>query len=225
MGERPGRTGVLVLAVVAAGAVAACAPTFRGAVTQPNPVAAPTETLRTSEAIDVITGDMDLAVPQAPIAGVPATLVHLTRYPLHNRATFTVVSRDRLRFHVQIEHKWQEWADLNTWSAYLEDDRGRRWLPEGLDHATTRLIVQMWDEEVRTVRRNQFGDITSIYDDGWRRREPLGSIALFRGRGDFVFYQRDLLRPDCRWLRLVVSRPGASFEFTWDFADDVADAR
>src|SRR5262249_58183664 len=107
MGGRPGRTGVLVTAAVAAagGALIACAPTFRGAVTQPNPVAAPTETLRISETIDVVTGDMDLNVPQAPIAGVPVTLVHLTRYPLHNRAAFTVVSRDRLRFHVQIEHK------------------------------------------------------------------------------------------------------------------------
>lgn len=216
MGGRPVTVGVLV--IVASG----CAPVFKGEATQPNPIAEPTETLRISETIDVITGDMELSVPGAPIEGAPATLMHMHRFPLHNDAQFTVVSRDRLRFHVQIEHKWQEWADLNNWTAYLEDDEGHRWQPEGLDHATTHLEVKMWDWEVRSANRNQFGDVSSVNDDGYRRRQPLGSIAWFRGKGDFVFYQRDLLRPDCRWLKLVVSRPGESFEFTWDFADEVA---
>src|SRR5262245_57029980 len=181
MGERPVGSAVL-LASAAAAALSACSPIFRGAVTQPNPVAEPTETLRTSEVVDVVTGDMDLQVPAPPIEGAPASLMHMHRVPLHNVARFTVVSRDRLRFHVQVEHTWQEWADRNNWTAYLEDDQRHRWLPEGLDHATTHLIVQMWDQELRTVNRNQFGDITSINDDGYRRREPLGSMAMFRGK-------------------------------------------
>lgn len=210
--------GVLVATVGVC--AAACSPTFRGGVTQPNPEVSPTETLRISEPIVVITGDMDLAMPVPADQAAPVTILHLKRYPLHNQAQFTVVSRDRLRFHVQLEHKWQEWADLNTWTAYLEDDRGTRWLPEGLDHATTHLITSMWDQEVRTVRRNHFGDIMQINDDGWRRRAPLGSLSVFRGKGDFVFYQRDLLRRDCRWLRLTIQRGGVTFEFTWRFAED-----
>jgi hypothetical protein len=221
MGGRPERIAVLV-AGVACGLVA-CSPTFRGTVTQPNPVAAPNETLRTSETIDVITGDMDLNVPRAPVDGVPVSLMHLQRLPLHNEATFTVISRDRLRFHVQLEHKWQEWADLNNWTAYLEDDLGHRWEPEGLDHATTHMITTMWDQEIQSVSRTQFGDITGFHADGWKRREPLGSLSIFRGKGDFVFYQRDLLRPDCRSLRLVVSHPGEQFVFTWNFADDASE--
>lgn len=211
---------------MSAGVVAAagCSPVFRGEVVQPNPIAQPTETLRTSEPIDVVTGDMELNVPRAPIDGMPASLMHLDKVKLHNVASFLIVSRDRLRFHVQLEHKWQEWADLNTWTATLSDDRGHTWKPEGLDHATTTVVTQMWDYEVRSANRNQFGDITSVNNDGWARRQPLGSVSIFRGKGDFSFYQRDLLRPDCRWLRLVISRPGESFEFRWDFADEVAQA-
>ena len=37
-----------------------------------------------------------------------ASVAHNHRYPLINQASFTVVSRDRLRFHVQIDHKWQD---------------------------------------------------------------------------------------------------------------------
>jgi len=200
-------------------AAAGCSPTFRGRAVQPNPTAAPTEVLRTSTAIDIVTGDMELNVPRPPAPGMPASIIHYDRYKLHNRAWFTMVSRDRLRFHVQIEHKWKEYADLGTWRAYLEDDQGHRYQPEGLDRATTKLLVTMWDVETRSVQRNQFGDIMAINDDGWKRRQPLGSLAVFRGRGDFVFYKRDILGPKIKWLRLVVTRPGESFEFTWDFAD------
>ena len=42
---------------------------------------------------------------------------------------------------------------------------------------------------------------------------------MFRGKADFVFYQRDLFHPGVRRLRLVVSRPGEAFEFTWNFQD------
>ena len=216
MGGRPASVGVFVAAL------ASCSPVFKGETTQPNPIGEPTETLRISEPIDVVTGDMELYVPGAPIDGVPVTLMHMHRYPLHNEAQFTVVSRDRLRFHVQVEHKWQEWADLNNWSAKLEDDQGHVWLPEGLDHATTHLEVQMWDYEIRSANYNQFRDVTSVNQDGYRRRQPLGSIAWFRGKGDFTFYQRDLLRPDCRWLKLTIKGPGESFQFTWDFGDAVA---
>jgi hypothetical protein len=218
MGVRVER-GVLVALAVG---TAACSPTFRGEAVQPNPLVSPLETLRTSEKIVVITGDMELNVPRQPRAGESIALLHLDRYPLHNEASFTMVSRDRLRFHVQLEHKWQDWADLGNWQVYLEDDHGQRYLPEGLDHATTQLLVQMWDTEVRTVQRNQFGDITAVNDDGWRRRQPLSSLAVFRGRGDFVFYKRDLFRRDLRSLRLVVHHPGETFEFTWTFTDSVA---
>jgi hypothetical protein len=140
------------------------------------------------------------------------------------------VSRDRLRFHVQIDHKWQDWADLNTWDVYLVDDSGRRWVPESVEHARTKIMTTMWDREQRTAVCSSAGrDATGncfntigYADDGWRRRQTLGSLSVFRGKADFVFYERDLFHPNVRSLRLVVKRPGNAFAFTWKFHDTVA---
>lgn len=197
-----------------------CSRTFEASIVQPNPLIRPTETLRDSERVVIVTGDMELESPNDPKHRV--AIVNNRRYPLENVASFTVVSRDRLRFHVQLEHKWQEWADLRTWEVYLVDDQHQRYLPEGVEHASTKHLVSMWDREVRTARRNRFGDIVAINEDGWVRRQPLGSLSVFRGRADFVFYRRDLFGPEDRKLTLVVRRPGQAFSFTWNFHDRLA---
>jgi hypothetical protein len=186
---------------------------------QPNPLAQPTETLRDSEEVKIITGDMELNVPRQPERSHQVAPMRHNKYPLKNTASFTLVSRDRLRFHVQLEHKWQEWADLTTWEVYMIDDEGRRYLPESVEHARTKHMVSMWDREVRTVQRNMYGDIVKINQDGHKRRQTLGSLSVFRGNADFVFYQRDVFTPDMRRLTLVVRRPGQAFEFNWAFDD------
>jgi len=197
-----------------------CSRTFSAEVVQPNPLVKPTETLRDSEPIRIITGDMELNVPRE--AEQQVSLLHNNRYPLVNEASFTVVSCDRLRFHVQLEHKWQEWADLSSWEVFMVDDQGTLYRPETIEHPKTKHIVSMWDHEQRSVRRNLYGDIVAINEDGWRRRQPLGSLSVFRGNADFVFYQRDLFTPDVRKMTLVVRRAGQAFEFTWNFADRLA---
>ncbi len=202
--------------------VAGCSRTFSGEAVQPNPLLRPNETLRTSEEITIVRGDMELNVPRPALATQRASVLSTNRYPLFNQASFTIVSRDRLRFHVQIDHKWQEWADLSTWEVHLEDDRGQRWEPEGIEHARTKMMTTMWDREQQTARRNRFGDIVALNDDGWKRRQTLGSLSVFRGKADFVFYQRDLFHPHVRQLKLVVRRPGEAFHFTWNFQDIVA---
>jgi hypothetical protein len=199
--------------------VGACTRTFTAEVTQPNPLAQPTETLRDSEEVTIATGDMELNVPRQPEKGQRVAPMRHNKYPLNNTASFTVVSRDRLRFHVQLEHKWQEWADVTTWEVYMVDDEGKRYLPESVEHARTKHLVSMWDREQRSVQRNMYGDIVAINEDGHRRRQTLGSLSVFRGTGDFVFYQRDLFTPDMRKLKLVVRRPGQAFEFRWNFDD------
>lgn len=221
MRRRAQRAGWLLGALLGALAIAGCHKTFSGKVNQPNPLRQPTETLRDSEPVVIITGDMELYMPRDTGAN-GGRLMRNKRYPLHNEARFSVVSRDRLRFHVQIEHKWIEWADLHSWHAYIVDDTGRRHEPEELDRAAAKHLVSMWDYEVRSVQRNRFGDITQVNDDGWKRRQTLGSLSVFRGTGDFVFYARDLFTPDIRQLKLVLERSGQSFEFIWNFADDQA---
>lgn len=212
---------ILTLAVVVVLAVG-CSRTFRGNATQPNPLASPTETLRHSEKITIITGDMELETPEPPEGTQRVALVNNNRYPLYNQASFTIVSRDRLRFHVQIDHKWEEWADLRTWTVHLEDDAGRRWKPEPIEQARTRMMTTMWDRERRTAIRNRYGDVVAVREDGHRQRQTLGSLSVFRGRADFVFYQRDLFHANVKQLRLVVKRPGEAFEFTWNFRDTIA---
>lgn len=214
---------IVLLGVLSLGlATTGCSRTFRGNATQPNPLAKPTETLRQSEKITIVTGDMELNTPQPPDASQRVAVIKNNRYPLYNQASFTIVSRDRLRFHVQIDHKWEEWADLNTWDVHLEDDEGKRWDPESVEHAKRKLMTTMWDREQRTAVRNRFGDIISMNEDGFRNRQTLGSLSVYRGKADFVFYQRDLFDAGVRKLKLVVSRPGESFVFTWNFQDTVA---
>ncbi len=212
----------LVLAVGSVLAGGACTRTFKGTIAQPNPLAEPTETLRQSERITIITGDMELDQPDPANPRQRASVVHNHRYPLYNQASFTIVSRDRLRFHVQIDHKWQEWADLNTWEVELQDDKGRRWVPESVEHARTKIMTTMWDREQQTAIRDRFGSIVALNDDGWRNRQTLGSLSVFRGKADFVFYQRDLFHANVRSLKLRLKRSGEVFQFTWNFQDTVA---
>lgn len=219
--------GALVLAIVA---TTGCARTFTGETVQPNPLRDPTETLPTGEEITIVRGDMELDMPEPAAAAQTASITRNHKYPLINQASFTIVSRDRLRFHVQIDHKWQEWADLNSWKVKLEDDKGRSWLPESIEGARTKILTTMWDREQRTSICNAAGrDGTGncyatmgYQDDGWRHRQTLGSLSVFRGKADFTFYQRDLMHRDVRQLKLTVSRPGEAFEFVWNFADHVA---
>jgi hypothetical protein len=187
---------------------------------QPNPLAQPTETLRDSEKIVIVTGDMELNVPKAAARTQRASPMNMQRYPLENVAQFSVVSRDRLRFHLQLEHKWKEWADPSSWDVVLIDDQGRKWSPESVEHVRTKHIVTMWDQEIRSVQRNMYGDIVAINEDGWKRRVPLGSLSVFRGKADFVFYQRDIFSEDVKWMKLIVKRSGVRFEFRWNFEDE-----
>ena len=175
--------------------------------------------------------DLEAPAPAEPNrSSMTASVVRNHRYPLFNEASFTLVSRDRLRFHVQVDHKWEDYADLTTWHVYLIDDQGHRWIPEAVEDARSRIITTMWDREQRSqicdgAGRNATGDCFNTIgfaNDGWRNRQPLGSLSVWRGNGDFVFYQRDMMSPTMRWMKLVVQRSGQAFEFTWRFEDTVA---
>ncbi|WP_428264904.1 hypothetical protein [Haliangium sp.] len=205
--------------VAAAVLASGCQKTFTGSVSQPNPLRLPTETLRDSEPVVIVTGDHELRMPR-PIERESGDTIEIsTRYPLRNVASFTVVSRDRLRFHVQVEHKWYEWVDLNTWDVYLIDDRGRRHDPEAIEHTRSQHMVSMWDYERRTVVRNQFQDVVTVLDDGYKRRNALGSMSVFRGLGDVVFHETDIFTPEVKSVTLVVERTTLAFSFTWHFSE------
>ncbi len=219
------------LVVVALGG---CTTTFTGEAKQPNPLAHQLETLQTSEKITIVTSQMGLEVPAdanpAAAGKIDSSLAHARRFPFLNEASFTVVSRDRMRFHVQVDHSWEEWADLKTWDVDLQDDQGRHYAPEAVEHLRKHLMTKMWDRETRSQicdghGRDGAGNCLKTVDyrsDGYRDRQALGNISIFRGNADFVFYKRDLFTPHVRWMRLTLHRPGQSFEFLWEFDDAVA---
>lgn len=224
--------GRLALIAVAA---AACTTTFKGEVRQPNPLANQNETLRVTEKVTIVTSQMGLDVPRdvdaSSVTGsLNSGVMHSKHWPFVNQASFTVVSRDRLRFHVQVDHTWEDWADLATWQVDLQDDQGRHYGPEALEHARKKVITKMWDNEKRSAVCNGLGrtgtgdcvQTMGYKEDGFRDRQMMGNISVFRGMGDFVFYQRDLFTPHVRWMRLTLHRPGQSFEFLWEFEDTVA---
>ena len=229
---------VCLLAIV----LVACTRTFHGEAVQPNPVAQPLDTLRTSERITIVTGDVDLYAPRAVNSRYEAAPIVNGRWPLVNQASFTVVSRDRLRFHVQIDHKWEEWADLMKWHVDLVDDRGRHWVPESVDHARVHMITRMWDREQQIANCNidsrgapqvdAKGDClaptrtgsTTDQMSGYQHRQTLGSLSVFRGKADFVFYERNIFTAEVHWLKLTIKHGELVFEFMWKFEDSVASA-
>lgn len=191
-----------------------------GQANQPNPLKQQGYSLRESVPVVIVTGDKDL--PRKPMSDSPGGTImgDLKPYPLRNVATFTVVSRDRLRFHVHLEHKWEEYANPSNWEAYLEVDPGQKYHPEDVESRAAGHVSKMWDYEQRSVIKNSYRDIIWVNNDGWKRRMPFYSMTLFQGDGDFVFYSRDLFTPSVRSVRLVLRHKATAFQFTWRFDAD-----
>ena len=198
-----------------------CRRTFKGEVVQPNPLSQEGVSDRLSVPVMIVTGDNEIMVPSGQVTQQGQAWETNKRYPLRNIAQFMVVSRDRLRFHVQLEHKWEEYAAVKNWSAYLIDDQGRSYQPDEVDTTRNSHTSKMWDYERRSVRKNMFGDITSINrTSGHIQRTKLASFTLYRGTGDFVFYGTDIFTPNVKGLRLVLRHKATEFEFAWRFDED-----
>ncbi len=198
------------VALIALGASGCFKRTLRVATTQPNPlIAFPNKATHRSEKIHIDVKDMDL----------PRT------FKLRQSAYFNVVSKERLRFHVMLVHKWKEIADVTTWRVKLEDDRGRVYYPETKEFAYDQHVTRMWDREVRSVVFNQFmePDVSrsdrGILNDGYRRRMTLDSMDVFQGAGDYVFHAKDLFNRGVRRLTLTMERDGLEYRFTWYLVD------
>lgn len=199
--------------VFAAVALAGCDKSWESKVTQPRLKLGATREARTSFPLVIKTGDMEL----------PRFI------RLFNSAYFVVVSRDRLRFHVTLHHKWKSMCDPARWLVYIEDGRGRRYYPEGLDRRKVRAVgdvyAQTRDRSIRSVRRTRrerrlvphaYQETVDELQDGL----PLLSINYYRGDGDYVFYRRNIFREDMKKLTLVLKRPGYEYRYVWNFVKD-----
>jgi hypothetical protein len=136
-----------------------------------------------------------------------------------NSARFVVVSRDRLRFHVTLEHKWEEYTDVRNWDVWLEDEAGHRYHPDKTDFSKNKNKSDFIDYDRRTAVSNEFGDIERINYDPWKDRVVLRTIDRFRGEGDYTFSAPDLLSHQRRRLTLVMKHDGLEYRYVWSFAD------
>ena len=117
--------------------------------------------------------------------------------PLANTAYYVAVSRDRLRFHVTLLHKWESMSDLRTWQAWVEDDSGAHHALEELQQQ----ITQIGFEQVGLVR-------TAL-----RNFARVQQVPIYRGVADFTIYSRDVSA--ARRVILVLRRPGYEYRYVW----------
>jgi hypothetical protein len=201
-----------LLAVLLLSSLAGCTASLSGQTIQPNPLAMPPEeTLRQSASVRIRVRDMEVPEPTHlnPNRGVV----------IYDTAYFTVVSPERLRFHVELVHKWEEMVDVRGWRATLEDDRGNVWRPDSAEKGRMKFTATTWDEDHPTAVRNILGTRVGTRRDAHLRREALENVDLFRGRGDLVFSAPGLFDRDVRRLTLVLERGGVRLRFTWHMFD------
>jgi hypothetical protein len=177
--------GTLIAPVLMIGAEAACDRSWRADTLTPPITLGATLDARTSLPAVILVRDMEM--PQS--LWLPET------------AYFVAVSRDRLRFHVTLHHKWEEMSDPQSWQVWIEADRGRHFAPTACDRHTTSPVTRMYDRAAL---------------------DPLVAVTVYRGQGDYVFYRHDLLRRDLRWLMLVMRRPGYEYRYRWSFVEATA---
>ena len=97
--------------------LAACRSNWTATVHQPALVLGANTESRTSLPATIAVRDMEL----------PRVL------RLVNSAYYVVVSRDRLRFHLMLHNKWDDWCDVRNWGVWLEDGGGNVYAPERVD--------------------------------------------------------------------------------------------
>ena len=105
------------LAILAIVVLTACKTQWNAKVEQPPLVLDASKASRTSMPLAIVVRDMELGRWR----------------PLANTAQYVVVSRDRLRFHVMLHHKWDDVANIKNWGVWLEDQNGDVYAPEHVD--------------------------------------------------------------------------------------------
>lgn len=158
---------------------------------------------------NAVQSPMVLGDPETLPESAPAVIlmrdIHLPRFiSLPNTAYFVAVSKDRLRFHIELYHRWDTIADVSTWEAWLEDEDGTRIQPQAMESFSVKGI----NERLSFQFSGNVGPCSRQPCSYW--------LSIYRGRGDVTFYERDILRPRRR-LTLVMKRFGYEFRYRWDF--------
>ncbi len=135
-------------------------------------------------------------------------------YQLRSSAQFTVVSRDRIRFHVGIARLEEDEADTAGWTAWLVDENGNKYAPE--------------DREVAKINRDLIGWELYPYTPGdpWCPKGPcktriVPGYQFYQGVADYTFYVEGLFTAEREKLMLVLRRRDLEYHYTWHFGEFV----
>jgi hypothetical protein len=131
-------------------------------------------------------------------------------FQLRSSAQFSMVSQDRIRFHLGIARQDEEEADVRGWKVVIEDDTGRRYEPQRELPVMKRLALnwRLWPYQP---------------GDSWCQQPPCLSRVIpgyeaFEGSADYTIHETNFLRNKKR-LTLLATRHGVTMRFTWNFAD------
>jgi hypothetical protein len=159
----------LALGVAIACGAVACRSHWTAETTQPVIPLQADKNARTSWPLTIVMRDMEMR--------------HIR---LANTVYYVVVSRDRLRFHLTLQHKWESMSDVRTWDAWVEDGRGVRHPLEDVSQHSVQRSIQ----------------------------DRFGALAIYYGVNDFTIYARDLYESGHQ-LTLVLRRPGYEYRYVW----------
>jgi hypothetical protein len=134
-------------------------------------------------------------------------------YQLRSSAQFSVVNRDRLRFHVTIARWFEDEADTANWKAWLLDETGHRY--------------EVTNRETPRVNRISVGWAPYPPDprDSWCREPPCKSritppFNVYEGVVDLMFLSPNIISKDRRSLTLVLtSDTGLEYRYAWTFGE------
>jgi hypothetical protein len=196
--------GLVLTSLAALVAAAGCNSTWRADSIQPQLTLGHGDIARTSLTNEILLRDMEIS----------------RRIFLANSAYFVVVSKDRLRFHVRLVHKWKSIADPGRWRVWLEDENGFKFYPEAIDSRyvtrATRVEIVPHDYYVVAFKVGGLEKINSypLLSTGSR------NVPVWRGDGDYTFYQSDIYKATNKKITLVMSRLGYTFRYSWKFVPD-----
>jgi hypothetical protein len=187
---------ILLVAVAAVG-MGCAARRWEARATQPNPIKDlknPDE-LPVSDRLYIYQRDMSLP----------------RDFQMRSWAQFSVVTRDRVRFHVGIARRYESEADTHGWKVYVEDETGKQFQPEREVARVNRLALnwRLWPYRP---------------GDSWCQRPPCVSREVpgyeaYEGMADYSIHEPEVLATR-KQLSLVLRRGSQEMRFTWRFGDE-----
>ncbi|MDP2693005.1 MAG: hypothetical protein Q8O88_05190 [bacterium] len=177
----------------------ACSTTFKTSRVQLNPLyfASNKDLVKESDSLKIIKGDQELRT-----------------YKTVSYGKFVIVSRDRLKFKVELTHKWKAYAEACDWKTTIKID-GKTYKP-ACDRRSVDTITWMWSEENRrVVSRNIYGDPLEI--EGFERNPTtLQSITIFVGKASLDLYEKNIITKNTKHIELRMQKNLTIYLFVWD---------